>query len=93
MQETYSELRCKEVINVCDGQRLGCVSDLELELPAGRILALIVPGPRRFLGLLGKEFDYCIPWPCIKRIGADLILVDVAPEQIRRPVAKKQAIC
>ena len=93
MQEKYSELRCKEVINVCDGNRLGYVSDLELELPAGRIPALIVPGPRKVLGLFGREYDYCIPWPCIKRIGDDIILVDVALEQIRRPLVKKRPFC
>ena len=27
----FSELACKEVINLCNGARLGYVSDLELE--------------------------------------------------------------
>ena len=90
MQEKFSEFRRKEIINVCDGCRLGFVSDLELELPVGRVLALIVPGPRRFLGLFGREYDYCIPWPCIRRIGDDIILVDVALDQMRRPLEKKK---
>ena len=33
MQQRFSELRCKEVINICDGARLGYVDDLVLELP------------------------------------------------------------
>ena len=30
-----TNLRCKEVINVCDGQRLGFVADVEIILPDG----------------------------------------------------------
>ena len=72
----FSEYQCKEVINVCDGCRLGCVCDLEVELPEGRICAIYVPGPCRFFGLLGRDGWYRIPWPCIKRIGSDIILVE-----------------
>ena len=89
MQQNFTELKCKEVINVCDGSRLGYVCDMEFEVPAGRITAIIVPGPCRFFGLFGRECDYCIPWACIKRIGEDIILVDVALEQIRLPRVKK----
>lgn len=89
MQQRFTDLKCKEVINVCDGCRLGCVSDVEVEVPAGRVVAIIVPGPCRFFGLFGREYNYFIPWPCIKRIGEDIILVDVAVDQIRTPCAKK----
>lgn len=50
----FSDMRYKEVINICDGCRLGYVGDLELQLPEGRITALIVPGPCRFFGLFGR---------------------------------------
>lgn len=73
-----SALRCKEVINLSDGCRLGYVSDLELELPDGRIHALILPGPCRFFKLFGRDGCYRIPWSCIRRIGDDLILVECA---------------
>ncbi len=92
MQQRFSDLRCREVINVCDGARLGYVCDLELELPQGQILALIVPGPSKFFGLLGRDCDYCIPWHCIKRIGDDIILVEIAPEQVKQPRCKKKKI-
>ncbi len=75
-----SELKCKEVICVCDGRRLGFVTDAEVELPEGIIRSIMVPGPCRFLGLWGRKDDYVIPWCCIKRIGPDIILVDVRPE-------------
>ena len=80
-----SSLRCKEVVNICDGGRLGFVCDVELELPQGRITAILVPGPCRFLGLFGRECDYRIPWSCIRRIGEDIILVDVVLDSVKAP--------
>ena len=77
MKCRIADLRCKEVINICDGCRLGFVEDVVVEVVDGRILAIVVPGPCRFLGLFGREDDYVIGWDCIIRIGDDIILVDV----------------
>ena len=81
----FTDLRCKEVICVADGRRLGFVTDTQVELPDGKIRAIIVPGPCRFLGLLGRQDDYCIPWSCIQHIGPDIILVDTKPDDHRVP--------
>lgn len=83
-----SELRCKEVICVGDGRRLGYVYDAEIEVPEGCIRSLIVPGPCRLLGLFGRKDDYVIPWCAIKRIGPDIILVDVKPDECCTPRVK-----
>ena len=80
-----TELHCKEVICVADGRRLGFVSDVEVEVPDGKVLAILVPGPSRLLGIVGRQEDYVIPWHCIKRIGPDIILVDIKPEECCRP--------
>ena len=85
----FSELRCKEVINIADGARLGFVNNLELEQEQGQVLALLVPTPSRFFGLLGSAGDYVIPWSCIRRIGGDIILVDICPEECRRDRVRK----
>ena len=78
-----SELHCKEVICISDGRRLGFVCDVDVEVPEGRVCAIVVPGPGRLLGVLGQREDYVIPWNCIKRIGPDIILVDIKPEECR----------
>ena len=83
MQCRMIELRYKEVINICDGCRLGYVGDVEVLLPEGTVCALIVPGPYRFFGLLGRGEEFYIPWECIKQIGDDIILIDKPAE--RRP--------
>ena len=74
-----TELHCKEVICISDGQRLGFVSDVEVTLPEGHVVAIVVPGKGRLMGLVGRKDDYVIPWRCIHRIGPDIILVDVKP--------------
>lgn len=89
MECRCSELRCKEVVNTADGCRLGFISDLVIDLCEGRILAIVVPGPCKVLGMFGRTDDFVIPWPCIKRIGSDIILVDIAPDKSRSPRPKK----
>ena len=79
----FTSLQCKEVICVADGRRLGFVEDLEVEMPEGRICALIVPGPCKYLGILGQREHYRIPWQSICRIGPDIVLVDIRPDDCR----------
>lgn len=75
------ELRQKEVINICNCRRLGCVVDVDMDLCDGRILAVIVPGPAKICGFLGTDSEYVIPFPCIKKIGPDIILVEICEEK------------
>ena len=37
------DLREKEVINICDGERLGFVEDVEFDLCTGKITHIIAP--------------------------------------------------
>lgn len=76
MQCRVKTLRCKEVINVCDGCRLGYVNDVDVRLPDGQVVAIVVLGPCRFFGLFGRGEEYYIPWESIQRIGDDIILID-----------------
>jgi YlmC/YmxH family sporulation protein len=85
MATKISQLQCKEVICISSGQRLGFIEDVEVEVPEGKICSLIVPGPCRMLGLGPSRHDYCIPWSCIRRIGPDIVLVDIKPCDCRVP--------
>lgn len=83
----FTDLRCKEVINIKDGCRLGYVGDVECTLPQGQMTALIVPGAFRFFGLFGRGEEYYIPWECIRQIGDDIVLIEYQcprPEPPRR---------
>ena len=83
-----TDLHCKEVICVCDGSRLGFVSDVEVSIPEGRVCAIVVPGKGKFWGLWGCREDYVIPWSSICRIGDDIILTDCRAADCRVPRQK-----
>jgi YlmC/YmxH family sporulation protein len=74
-----SDLRAREIVNIVDGRRLGFIKDIDIDLEAGRINAIILPGNigGRFLGLIGKEEEIIVSWDKIKKIGMDVILVEV----------------
>lgn len=78
------DLRQKEVINVSDGRRLGFVSDVEIDLDGGKIDAIIIPGGGRVFGFLGRDSEFVIPWDKIRKIGEDIILVDLDERYIRK---------
>ena len=84
----FGDLQCKEVICVNDGRRLGFITDVEIEAPEGHVVAIVVPGPCRFLGMFGRNDDFVIPWKCIKKIGPDIVLVDIKPNECLFPRPK-----
>ena len=67
----FCELREKEVVNICNGKCLGGVVDLQIN----------VPGPGKFCGFFGTDSEYVIPFACIKKIGPDIILVEIKEEK------------
>ena len=81
----FTQLQCKEVICISDGRRLGYIEDVEVEVPEGRVCAILVPGPCRFPGLRAPRDIFCIPWQSICKIGPDIVLVDIRPEDCSIP--------
>lgn len=79
-----SDFRQKEVINVADGRRLGFISDVEINLEDGKIEAIIIPGSGRLFGLIGKDSELVIPWDRIRKVGEDIILVEMEDRFMRK---------
>lgn len=80
-----SDFQTKDVINIVDGKKLGQVSDLELDLRAGRIDSIVVPSQGKFFGLFGSSTDVVIPWKNIVKIGMDVVLVKLDDARVYRP--------
>lgn len=76
-----SELKCMEVINICDGKRLGFVGDVKFDKCSGEIECLIVPGPGCICGFLGREKEFVIPYCDVCQFGEDIILVKLQEEK------------
>lgn len=72
-----TDLRHKEVINIVDGKRLGFAKDVEFSLETGIILSLILPGRWSILHLFGRIEEMVIPWRDVRKVGDDIILVDL----------------
>ena len=76
-----AQLREKEIINLCDGTRLGYASDFEFDREDARILALLIVGSNGIFGI-GREDDIVIPWHKIECFGEDTILVRLSPSDL-----------
>lgn len=76
------ELRKKEIINLCDGARLGFACDFEFDKCTAQIVALIIENGCGFLGLSTSD-NIHIPWCRIECIGEDTILVKLNSEEVK----------
>lgn len=71
---SFTDLKNKSVINLCDGSTLGCICDIELNPCTGQITAIILPG-NGILASFSSKNRIVVPWCDIERIGKDTILV------------------
>lgn len=89
-----NELIGKEVVNLTDASRLGVVRNAQalIDTEAGRVEALLVPYADGGRWRAHQRF-LAIPWRAIRRLGRDLIIVEVktpAPDDRRRnPITVK----
>ena len=54
------DIKNKEVINIKDGSRLGCINDLEIDMRCAKIVAIVIFGRPKCFGLFGREEDIII---------------------------------
>jgi YlmC/YmxH family sporulation protein len=80
-----SRLSKKEIINLHDGSRLGYVgdSDLVIDSRTGMIQSIILV-PRGMNMKIRNARELVIPWDAIKKIGDELLIVDMSMERNNR---------
>ncbi|MBR1559857.1 MAG: YlmC/YmxH family sporulation protein [Clostridia bacterium] len=79
---SFSELREKDVINIRDGRNLGKPIDLILNETACVEALVVSEGKRGLLSLIRPTRDgRAIDWRRVRRIGDDVILVEVEGER------------
>lgn len=79
MELSFCELRAKEVVNICDGKKMGNIIDLIFDSTCARITGLVVPGEKTLLNFFKTANDIFIPYNRIRKIGTDIILVELTP--------------
>lgn len=72
-----SELRVMRIVNIADGKILGKISDLVMDVSRGYVKAIIMPGDTRWPRFWTSEKEIEVAWENIKKIGKDVILVDM----------------
>lgn len=66
----------KNVINIRNGESIGCVCDILVDTDCGMVVKLVVPQNNSIFSLFSKEDNYHIKWCDVVKVGEDLILVD-----------------
>lgn len=82
METSFLELRCKEVVNVLDGRKLGHIVDIVFDLGCARVLGIVVPGEKQGWNIFKGSNQLFIPFGCIVKIGEDTILVELRGQNI-----------
>ncbi len=77
----FTDLKCKEVIDLNTGCRIGRVDDLEFDSCNACIRSLIIFGRPKFFGLFGRGDDAVVKWDDIQMIGEDTILIKQCSSQ------------
>lgn len=81
-----SELIGKEVVNLYDGTRLGVLgeADLLFDGETGDMEAIILPSRGGIAGIFGDRGHIVIPWNCVRKVGTEVIIVDLDQTYVRR---------
>ena len=72
MEQTFSELKKKDVINLVDGKHMGRVCDISFTFPENRVHGFTVTGCK---GFKWSRQDVFLPIKCVVKIGQDAVLV------------------
>ncbi len=76
-----NEFEQKEVVNACNCKKLGHVSNLVFDEYSGCIHSIIVPKASKWCSFFSGTEEYIIPFASIRKIGPDIILVEIHDEK------------
>ena len=72
-----SDLQNKTLINIMDGKNIGNIVDIKMDEKTGNIISLIIEENRKGFSFSSKSSSSEIRWENIKKIGEDVILVNI----------------
>lgn len=71
-----SELQSKQIVNIKDGKNIGKIVDAVID-NNGNMQSFIVQRQKILMSMISSKGDIEIKWSQIKKIGHDVILVDI----------------
>lgn len=72
-----SDLQRKDIINVNDGRIIGRIIDAEINDKDGTLESLVLEKSKYIRSLFSSENDITIKYTQIKKLGSDVILIDL----------------
>jgi YlmC/YmxH family sporulation protein len=72
-----SDLQRKDIINVNDGRIIGRIIDAEINEKDGSLDSLVIEKSKYIRNLFTSENDITIKYEQIKKLGSDVILIDI----------------
>ncbi len=74
-----TELGGKEIVNLNNGERLGIIadSDIIVDEKTGKILTLLIPERKFQFNIFAESYDIEIPWESIRKIGNDMVIIEL----------------
>ncbi|MGN0631090.1 MAG: PRC-barrel domain-containing protein [Ruminococcus sp.] len=74
---SLTELKDKDIINICSGENLGYADDVCLDTKTAAVTGLIIYGKPRYFGIFGPREKYIVSYENIRLIGKDVILAEI----------------
>lgn len=71
------DFKQKEVININDGKILGFIIDVQADFEKGEIHSIVVAKTGKIFNSVNSKNNITIEWKDIKKIGEDVILVEI----------------
>lgn len=75
-----SEIQNKDVINIDDGKKIGNIIDINIDME-GVLNSLIVEKSKFIISKFSNNGEIEVKWSNIKKIGEDVILVNLSSEK------------
>ena len=72
-----SDLQRKDIINLNNGRKVGRIIDVELDETSGQMKNIIIETTKMFRNMFSSERDLSIKFEQIRKLGEDVILVDI----------------
>ena len=73
-----SELQRKDIINIKDGKKVGRIIDVEFDPSNGYMIHFVIEKTRFVRSLFSVSEDLNIKFTQIKKLGEDVILIDIS---------------
>lgn len=73
-----SELQKKDIINIKDGKKVGRIIDVEFDPSNGYMIKFVIERANFVRNLFSNTEDISIKFTQIKKLGEDVILIDIS---------------